>query len=171
MSDGVVKPVDFLATTGFPNNIVLALRDRLLALNPDVPVFTRPIRVGDPVYAWGITAGAWLPNEDSWEMVGSRPLSSPTLNQYMIGIQSFNQNMDSVEGLQVAASMAGFVRNMLSRDADCRVQLAALTSTEFGFKESVQRFRIQGQQFMSNEIDGAFLFLTNLELVVETETR
>lgn len=157
----------------FPNNIVFALRNRLVAynesINAEIPVFLRPIRVGDPIQAWGLTASMWDPDEDSWEFGSPKALYTPTLNRYVVGVQTFNQDMDSERGLQVAATMAGVARNLLSRDTDIRVAFASLTSTEFGFTERVTRHRILGQRFLSNEIEGKFYHLTNLEFHVETE--
>ena len=153
----------------FPNNISAEIKKQILRHYPSDTVLLRPIRVGDPIRAWGVVAAIWEPDESSWELRGDSGPSSPTINRYHIGIQSFNQHMDSEEGLATAGAMAGFLRNMLSRDPIVRVALTSLTSTEFGFTERAKRFKVQGQRFVSNEIDGQFLFLTNLEFLVETE--
>jgi len=153
----------------FPMNVVLALKAAFSTVDPAVPVLMRPIRVGDPVQAWAITASMWTPDDQSWEMLGASSITGATVNRYIIGIQSFNQDMDSERGLQVSATMAGIVRSKLSRDPVVRASLAALQSTELGYTEKVQRFYVQGQRFLSNEIDRTFYHLSNLEFLIETE--
>lgn len=153
----------------FPMNVVLTLRDVFAQIDPQVPALMRPIRVGDPVQAWAITASLWQPDDNSWEMLGGNSITGATVNRYIIGIQSFNQDMDSERGLQVSATMAGIVRAKLSRDPAVRASLAVLQSTELGYTEKVQRFFVQGQRFLSNEIDRTFYHLSNLEFLIETE--
>ena len=158
-----------LTVPGFPNNIVTVLKEHFEAIDPDVPVLTRPIQKGDPIQCWGIVAALWTPDEESWEFRGGPVLSGPTINRYLIGVQCFNQDMDQERGLSVSARMAGIARNTLSRSTDVHVALGALTSTEQGFTERFRRSSVQGQRFLSNEIDGYFYHLSNLEFLVETE--
>ncbi len=153
----------------FPLNIVLAVKQRLAAVDPDIMVFTRPLRVGDPVQAWSVMASLWTPDNNSWEFLGEQPLHSPTLNQYIIGVQALNQHMDSEVGLQVMTTMASITRNILSRDAAFHATLANLRHDEFGFTEVFKRSQIMGQRLLSNEIERTFYSMSNLEFMVETE--
>ncbi len=161
--------------TSFPNNIVLLLKQELKKIDPaigdsdGIAIYTRPIRKGDPVQAIGITAALWSPQEGSTEMLGIDSRTGSTINQYVIGIQTFIQHMDEEEGLQLAATLAGIVRAKLSMDLPLRVALGQLQSTEFGYTESFKKGTVQGQRFLSNEIEGSFYHLSNLEYVVETE--
>lgn len=158
-----------LTIPGFPNNIVAALKIEFEKVDAQVPVLTRPIQKGDPIQCWGIVAALWNPDEESWEFRGDPGLMGPTINQYLIGVQCFNQDMDQERGLSVSARMAGIARNTLSRSTGVRVALAALTSSEFGLTERFRRSSVRGQRFLSNEIDGYFYHLSNLEFLVETE--
>lgn len=167
-------PVE-VSETSFPNNVVLLLKQELQKIDPpdgDYPgifVTTRPIRKGDPVQAIGITAALWTPDEDSEEILGPDQRTGATINHYLIGIQTFIQHMGEEEGLQLAATLAGIVRTQLSMSLPLRVALGALQSIEFGYKESFKRGTVQGQRFLSNEIEGSFYHLSNLEYIVETE--
>lgn len=165
--------------TTFPNNIVIALADSLAAISPPdeelgdpgVPVFRRPLRKGDPVQAIGVSAGMWVPDEDSFEMAGQMSHAGATINNYVIAVQTFVQHMDEQMGLALSATLAGAVRNKIMLSAGGGGPLAGLSSSEFGYMETVRRARIQTQRFISNEIQGQFLYLANLELRVETEIR
>lgn len=165
------------SNTSFPNNIVLLLKQQLLLIDPpdintDYPgiaIFMRPLRKGDPVQCIGITAALWTPETDSEEMLGSSARTGSTLNKYLIAIQTFVQHMDEEKGLQLASTLAGIVRARLSMNMPLRVALGQLQSTEFGYTERFTRGTVQGQRFLSNEIEGSFYHLTNLEYVIETE--
>lgn len=165
------------SNTSFPNNIVLLLKENLQLIDPPVidppypgiAIFTRPLRKGDPIQSIGITAALWTPQSDSNEMLGLNARTGPSLNNYLIGIQTFIQHMDEEEGLQLASTLAGIVRTRLSMDMPLRVALGQLQSTEFGYTERFTRGTVQGQRFLSNEIEGSFYHLTNLEYTVETE--
>lgn len=156
----------------FPNNIVLAVKTQLETMTAmeDVSIFLRPIRKGDPVQCIAVNAAMWTPDENSSEFTGMTGLKGPTINRYLISIQTFNQDMDEQRGLQTQAAMATAVRIKLSRDMDVRVALATLESEEFGFTERFTRSEFLSQRFLSNEIDGQFLFMSNTEFLVETET-
>lgn len=154
----------------FPNNIVTALKGELQTIDPDITILMRPIRKGDPLQCFGITAAAWTPDLNSQEFVGmGGGHTGPTLSQYVVAIQTFNQDMDEERGLAVQAAMATAVRLKLSRDIDVRVALSQLASSNFGYSERFKRSYIQTQRFISNEVSGQFLFLSSTELVVETE--
>ena len=153
----------------FPNNVTIALAAEFAKIDSAVPVFKRPIRVGDPVQAWAIVPATWEPDNDSWEFRGDQNLSSPSLYRYVIAIQCFNQDMDGERGLAVATQMAGIARNILSRSVDVRVALSLLSHSEHGFTERFKKGYVLGQRFLSNEIDGHFLHLSTLEFLIETE--
>jgi hypothetical protein len=59
---------------------------------------------------------------------------------------------------------------MLYGDQPLRVGLAALSVASGSSIERAQRWGIRQQRFSSNEIQGAFLYLSTLEFWLETET-
>lgn len=155
--------------SAFPNCAINVLKDFLEAIDPDVPVYKRPLRLGDPIQAFAIVPSTWMPDESTWEIGRRHDLSGPTVTRYMIAIQCYNQDMDQERGASVSSRMSGIVRNMLSRDVDIRVALGRLTNREYGFVERFTRGYVQAQRFLTNEVDGSFLHLSNLEFIVETE--
>jgi hypothetical protein len=154
--------------TVFPSNIVNTLADELQKIDSDLTIKKRPLQSGDPVQCLGITAALWSPDEQSWEM-GSQNYVGPTLNRYTVGIQVFAQDMDQERGLATISTLSHAVRSRLSSDMDMRVALALLENTTNGVTEKFRRSGIPTQRFLSNEIEGSFLFMSNLEFFVETE--
>lgn len=155
----------------FPNNAVFHISTRLQSLDSDLFVARRPLRSSDPVQSIGVYAISWQPNEESYEMKGALPsIHEPTLQRYLIGIQAFVKDMDEENGLIVHAVLSKLVRTMLYRDEPLRVLLRSLSVLLTGSTERTQRFGISSQRFVGNEIGGAFLYLSTLELWLETET-
>ena len=158
-------------STAFPNCAIVALRDELKKIDPDVPVFTRSIRVGDPLQSLAIVPANWTPDANTWEVGGLTPTATPTMGEYLLIIQCFNQDMDEERGLFTASAMSQLVRNTISRSVDVRVALSMLKHvTDTGLVlERFQRASVRGQRFLTNEVDGSFLHLSSLEVMIETE--
>lgn len=155
--------------TIFPNNIVNLVTLHTRALDPDITVLRRPLRSSDPTQCAGITAVTWDPDEGSTEMKGTGN-NEPTLSTYVLGIQAFIKDMEEERGLATHATFSKMIRSMLYRNTALRVGLSALSSTTDGSTERTQRWGIRIQRYVSNEIDGAFLYLSTLEFWLETET-
>jgi hypothetical protein len=112
-----------------------------------------------------------MPDESSFEMRGA-PLGrhEPTLQQYLITVQGFVKDMDEERGLDVHAVLSKRLRAMLYRDDPLRVGLLALSVVMNGSTERAKRFGVRTQRYVSNEINGSWLYLSTLEFWLETET-
>jgi hypothetical protein len=163
-------PIDN-STVVFPNNIVDLVQTRTALLDEDLFVIRRPLRTSDPNQAVGIFASQWLPNEESYEMLGG-PVGrhEPTLQTYLVTVQAFVKDMDEERGLAVHSVLSKMIRAMLYRDNALRVGLSALLVSMNGSTERTQRWGIRQQRYFSNELSGSWLYLSNLEFWLETET-
>ena len=164
----MIEPDDML----FPNNVVMLLEMRLPSIDPEIEVFRRPLRDTDPIQAFGVFATLWTPNEDSYEF--GTPAANvyahhPTLQNYTISIQGLVKDMDPESGLAKQSVMAKRLRAMLYRDAPLRVGLTSLASQLGGLTERLQRWGVRQQRFISNEVQGQWMYLSTLDLWIETE--
>ena len=155
--------------TTFPNNVVELLEIRLAALDAGLVVFKRPLRATDPNQCVGIVAAQWTPDNESLEMRGLP--TEPTLSRYMVTVQAFIKDMDEIRGLNVHSVLSRRIRNMLYNDTPLRLALGSLSSTLDGATESARRWGVSQQRFFANEIEASWLYLSNLEFWLETETR
>lgn len=157
--------------TAFPNNAIAVLRNELSKVDVEVPVYTRPIRVGDPIQAFAVVPANWSPDENSWEVGGLYNTGAPTIGEYLIAVQCFNQDMDEERGLATASAMSQLARNAISRSMDIRVALSLLkhVNDQGVVIERFHRAYVRGQRFLTNEVDGSFLHLSSLEVMIETE--
>lgn len=158
-------------TVVFPNNIVDLAAARFATIDPDLYVVRRPLRNSDPNQSIGVSAAQWLPQEDSYEMLGG-PVGrhEPSLQQYLVTVQAFVKDMDEERGLAVHSVLSKMIRSMLYRDEPLRVGLSALSVSMNGSTERAQRWGIRQQRYFSNEISGSWLYLSTLEFWLETET-
>ncbi len=161
-------------TPVFPNNVVDLVALRVQALDADLAyaTFKRPLRHTDPIQAVGVFGMAWLPNEESYEILGGPAgPSAPTLQTYRITIQGFVKDMDDERGSATHSVLSKRLRSMLYRDNALRVGLVALSVSMDGVTERTKRWGILNQRFLSNEVDGSWLYLSTLDFWLETETR
>lgn len=156
-------------TIVFPNNIVVLVKDRTKLLDSDLNVVGRPLRNGDPDSSVGVYAGTWNPDERTHEIGHAAP-SEPTVQRYVLAVQAFVKDMDEERGLARHSVLSKMIRTMLYRDTALRVGLAALQVPMNGSVESARRWSVGTARFHSNELDGAFLYLSTLEFWLETET-
>lgn len=157
----------------FPANVVKLIVDRIQpAIDLGLGVFKRPLRNTDPNQSVGVFPVIWTPDMESLEMRGGPfPRSSePTLQQYTINIQAFIKDTDEQRGLNVHSILAKRVRTMLYRDATLRVGFASLSSATGGSTEKAKRWGVRTQRYISDEIEGSWLYLSTLEFWLETET-
>lgn len=159
----------------FPNNAVDLIATRLQTLDedPTSPLYVakRPLRRSDPVQSVGVYASYWLPNENSYEMLGGTPpRHQPTLNSYTIAVEAFIKDMDEERGLATHSLLSAMVRSMLYADAPLLLGLRSLQVTIGACTERVQRCGVRTQRYAANELKGSFLYLSTLEYWLETET-
>lgn len=155
----------------FPNNAVELIAIRAQSIDPDLFIARRPLRKTDPIQAIGIYANYWMPNENSYEMKGAPPgRHEPTLSNYMIGIEAYIKDMDEERGLAKHSVLSTMIRSLLYRDGPLLLGLRALSVSISGSTERVQRYGIRTQRYASNELQGAFMYLSTMELWIETET-
>lgn len=162
-------------TPVFPNNVILLVADRIKLLDESLSgsTYRRPLRESDPNTAAGVFAATWEPDQESLEMrgLGQNPApSEPTISTYVIGVQAFVKDFSEERGLARHSVLSKMIRSMLYRDAPLRVGLSALSVTMNDSVERSQRWGIRAQRYLSNEIDGNFLYLSTLEFWLDTET-
>lgn len=156
------------ATAVFPSNAIELIAYRLNALyGPEVLVVKRRLKVTDNTQSIGVFPITWLPDVTSFEM----PSKEPTVQRYMIGVQSFVKDSDEQRGIAVHSVMAKVIRSMLYNDNPLQVGLNSLSVTMNGATEKIQRRGINRQQFLDNLIDGVWNYLSTLEYYIETETK
>ncbi len=158
----------------FPNNIVKLLHMWLedqIDDDPDaktkVKVYRRPLKPSDPVQCIGIFPRMWLPAEDSYEVGNYR---GPTLQTYNVQIQCFVKDMDEDRGLDAHSVMSFLVRRILYHDNDLRLALGSLSVSAGGVTERLQRYGARTGNFISNELESQFMYLSTLDTFFETET-
>lgn len=155
-------------TPVFPNNASSLIQARIDDLyGEEISVFGRRLRPTDNTKSVGVAPDMWIPNEDSFEFFSKEP----TVQTYTIWLQSFVKNSDEQMGIAEHSVLSKVMRTMLYRDQPLAVGLNSLSVTMFGATERIQRRGIRRAQFLSNEIQGSWLFLSTLEVYVETETK
>lgn len=158
-------------TTVFPNNVVNICKTRFEALDADLEVFRRPLRASDPVQCVGVFGVVWQTQEESYEMRGGPTgWSEPSLQRYQITVQAMVRDMDEERGLAVHSVLSKLVRAVLYRDEPLRVGLSSLSTTVSGTTERTQRWGLGLQRFLSNEVQGSWIYLSTLDFWLETET-
>lgn len=161
--------MDLYNENTFPNNVVVCLSIALPSIAEDLRLFKRPLRPTDANYAIGIYGTLWQPDEESYEMGHGAP-SEATLNKYQIGIQTLVKDGDVERGLAISGVLSNRIRAVLYRDQPLRVALGSLYVQDGAFRESMRRWGVRNQRFMSNDIEGAFVTISVLDMWIETET-
>lgn len=129
-------------------------------------VLKRSLNPTDANGVLGLVCDSWTPLD--YEM-GGRGFMEPSLVQYMFGVEHLVKWATAAEGNKVHREVAKAVRLMLYRDPAVQVSLRQLSVDEGTSRERFQRFYVGEQRFASNEIQGAFVFLSATVLVIETE--
>jgi hypothetical protein len=142
----------------------------LPAVDPDVVLLRRPLRGTDPPYSIGVYATLWTPDQESYE-INPKMAPEPTLQEYQIGIQTLIKDGDPIRALRTASVLNKRVRGVLYRNAPLRVALGSLQVTDGTYVESFRRSGIRTQRYMSNDLEGAFVFISVIDFWIETETR
>lgn len=160
--------IDPEAEAVFPFNFVKCLGIVLPGMDADVTVVKRPLRPTDPNYAVGVYGTLWQPMEDSFEIGHSSP-SEPTLSQYQVGVQTLVKDGDTERGLAISSILANRVRSVLYRNQPLRLALGSLYVQDGASRESMRRWGVRSQRYMSNDIEGTFVTISVLDLWIETE--
>lgn len=150
----------------FPNNVVDLIATRAQLLDSDLTVVKRPLRASDPTQAVGVFPSEWRANTDTTE-IGS---IEPTIQRYTFAIQAFVKDMDEERGLATHSVLSKMVRSMLYRDPPLHGSLGVLSVEMSSSTERTQRWGIGTVRYVSNEIQGSWLYLSTLEFWLETET-
>jgi hypothetical protein len=158
----------------FPNNFVEVMAIVLPGIDDECTLQKRPLRPTDPNYSIGVYATVWTPNDDSYEighlgMSNSAGPNESTLSTYQVGIQVLVKDSDTQRALAVGSLLNRRIRSVLYRNNDLRVALSQLYTTEDGVTERLKRWGIRSQRFMSNDIEGKFVFISVLDMWIETE--
>lgn len=95
----------------------------------------------------------------------------PTMGRYILTIQAFVKDMDEERGMATHSVLSTVIRAILARDESLRVLLASLSTETLGVVESARRWGVSAQRFHNNELQSEWLFLSSVELWVDTETR
>lgn len=156
--------------TAFPMATVEIVHERFAELMRDRVILDRRLRPSDPARSIGIFPVDWSPVRNSMEIGGPNRPPEPTLQTYQYRIQSLVKHTDEIEGRALYALDAKFVLAILYRDQDLRVRLTTVQETLLGSVERVQRFGVNSQRYLNNELSGQFIYLATTEFWVETET-
>jgi hypothetical protein len=168
------------STIVFPNNVADLIATRLFVqgvIDPEadpnlrVALYKRPLRPTDAYQAVGVFPTLWLPNDDSYEILGG-PMpgpSEPSLQRYWISVQCFVRDTDETSGLAVHSVLSARVRTVLYRDVPLRVGLGALVVSLNGVVERYKRHGVRQQRYLASEVQGSFLYLSTVEYWIETE--
>ncbi len=108
----------------------------------------------------------WKPLE--YEMSGNGSLE-PSICEYTFTVQHMVKWGEHEAGEKLHREVAKAVRLMLYRDPTFQVSLRSLVAQDDTRKERVIRFHVVDQRYASNDIKGAYVFLSSTELVIETE--
>lgn len=151
--------------TYFPENIVAILAEYLAEIEGVEDVVTRPIRTSDPDGTAGVFAGEWTPEEYE---IGVQS-GEPTIQNYSLFLQ-FTSKLagEEQENRGLHAVVSRKIRAMLYRNPDLHVALRGLSEALDGATERFARMETQRQRFFSNQAQGVFLFLSVLDLKVQT---
>lgn len=153
--------------TNFPDNVVDEFIVSMNAMAEFEAVVRRPLRPNDPNFCAGVFAGEWTPDEQEIKGIGR---NEPTVQRYTFSIQTMVKHASEEEGIEVHNRLARRVRIMLYRDSDLRVRLGQLVAEELGIIERMQRWGVENQAFISNQLpDSNFIYLAVTNGWFETE--
>src|SRR4051812_27695989 len=155
----------------FPNNVVQLIDLRIKAKWDNVNSVKRPLRPTDKNFTIATFGSLWVPDGQSYEMGRNvAPVGVPTLDRYTCISQTLVKSMDETAGLAQSSVLSEELRAMLYADPSLRVGLAALTTSVGGQTKLLKKFYVGTQRYMSNEINGEFVYMSTLEFTFETET-
>lgn len=153
---------DILTANVFPASIVRVMAENFTRLNGIDKVFRRGIHPIDPTRSIGVYSLDWLPEG---AQIGQQ---EPPWAHYHVRVQCMIKHMSEEEGMAEHSVLSKSLRAMLYRDQQLRAELA-LTDTSFGTIERLKDFHVQMQRFMTNEINGAYVYLSYMDVAFRVE--
>lgn len=158
----------------FPSNVISLVAARMHQKWPSTDIKMRALRVSDRVNAIGIFPSDWTPDPDSYEMqqpINPSPAGHPTIQSYLISFQAFVKDMEAERAIRIHSLMSKAIRSLLYHDVPLALGLQSLRVEMDGITEVIQRRHIGRQKYLSNEIDGSWLYLSTLQYMIETESK
>lgn len=152
--------------SGWPWGYIEEVADHLPATfaPPEYTIVKRPVRGMDPNNSIGLfPVDRVRPPQDV--NIGQ---SEPVLKRYNYRFQLFNKVADEVEGRAINALNVKMLEAVLYRDDALAASLPTLTEELFGTREAFTRFGLSGTKYLNNDLSGAFVFLAQIDLWVET---
>jgi len=150
-------------------NFVSMVAARLDLIDPDVMVFRRKLYNTDPAQAIGVAAENWSPNPQSYEMLG-QGTSEPSINRYDVAVQCLIKDSDEQRGIAVSSKLSKMVRGILLADPPLRDSLRVLSSKLYGVTERTLKWSVPSQRYLSQELSGQFVYLSTIQVQLETES-
>lgn len=151
--------------SSFPGNLVEVLKPVVGAVDGVGDVLGRPIRRQDQTGLAAVFPGEWAPQDTE---IGVGGLGEPTIQRYTLNVQYAWKGTPEEAARAHHSTVSKKIRAMLYRDPDLRVALAGLSDEFLGVTERFARLGVPGQRFFSNEVDGLFVFLSHIDMWVET---
>lgn len=155
------------ADSVFPDNAIALIKARIpVIIDADLTVLRRPLAPTDPAQCVGVYPSTFQPTDSSIEIQSLQP----TLNRYGIIIQGLVKNFNEEDGIRIHSILSANLRSMWYRDSPLHLGLTALQVTMNNSLERMQRRGITVQRFLSNEVQGQFMYTSWIEAWLETET-
>lgn len=157
--------------TVFPANMVKWVGEAMKTIDPDIRVFRRPLRNTDPEQSIGVFAQMWTPDEETLEMqaIGHPAPQMPTVQHYTLGIQGFVKDSEEERGLNTHAALSSEIRKVVYTNEALQIILRDLKAEHTGYNEHMRRWGIRTARYFSGEINSVMLYLSTLEMWIETE--
>jgi hypothetical protein len=152
----------------FPYNAVDLFALRMSLIDPDIFVAKRRLYSTDPVQSIGVSAALWSPDQASYEMRGAFS-AEPLVQRYDIGIQVLIKDSDEERGIAVMSKLCQMVRAIILTDIPLQESLRSLSSTLYGVAERTLRWSVPSQRYLSQELSGQFVYLSQIQVQLETE--
>lgn len=152
----------------FPMNAVQLLAARFTMIDADLYVCQRRLHPTDPAQSVGVAAESWMPDPESYEMLGGQR-SEPTVQRYYMSVQSLVKDTEEQRGIAVHSKLSQMVRGIILTDIPLRDSLRALSTNLYGVAERTLRWSVPAQRYLANELQGQFTFLSTTQVLLETE--
>lgn len=149
----------------FPASIVLTVARNLRRFSALEMVMLRPLRPIDPNYCAGVFSFDWTPGIGSYAIGQEDPQHAV----YHLRIQVMVKHTNEEEGLQEHSVLSKSLRAMVYRDEQLRAELTALEETIFGVAERLKHYTVQAQRFMTNELQGTYIYLSSMDVNFNVE--
>lgn len=149
----------------FPASIVTTIARNLRRLPVITEVLLRPLKPVDPNYCLGVFANDWTPGIGSYGIGQEDPQHAV----YHIRVQCMVKHLSEEQGLQEHSVISKSLRAMVYRDAQLRAELTAMAEETFGVAERIKHYTVQAQRFLTNELAGSYIYLSNMDVNVNVE--